>query len=65
LVQQFIQVVGVYPVGSVVELNTGEIGIVKQIDHDAPLAPVVLLVENCAKYVTLKSARAGSLTTDR
>ena len=30
----------VYPV----ELNTGEIGIVKQIDHDAPLAPVVLLV---------------------
>jgi len=34
----------VYPVGSVVELNTGEIGIVKQIDHDAPLAPVVLLV---------------------
>jgi putative nucleotidyltransferase with HDIG domain len=46
LVQQFIQVVGVYPVGSVVELNTGETGIVKQVNHEAPLAPVVLLVKS-------------------
>lgn len=45
LVQQFIKVVGIYPVGSIVELNTGETGIVKQINHDAPLAPVVLLVK--------------------
>jgi putative nucleotidyltransferase with HDIG domain len=45
LVQRFIQVVGVYPVGSVVELNTGETAIVKQIHHHAPLAPVVLLVK--------------------
>lgn len=46
LVQQFIQVVGVYPVGSVVELTTGETGIVKQINHEAPLAPIVLLVKS-------------------
>ncbi|MDH5334817.1 MAG: HD-GYP domain-containing protein [Nitrospira sp.] len=46
LVQRFIQVVGVYPVGSVVELNTGETGIVKQVNHEAPLAPVVLLVKS-------------------
>jgi hypothetical protein len=46
LVQQFIKVVGIYPVGSVVELNTGETGIVKQLNHDAPLAPVALLVKN-------------------
>lgn len=46
LVQRFIQVVGVYPVGSVVELNTGETGIVKQINHDTPLAPVILLVKS-------------------
>ena len=45
LVQRFIQVVGVYPVGSVVELNTGETGIVKRINHHAPLAPVVLFVK--------------------
>ncbi|WHZ29445.1 MAG: hypothetical protein OJF51_004247 [Nitrospira sp.] len=46
LVQRFIQVVGVYPVGSVVELNTGETGIVKRVNHHAPLAPVVLLVRS-------------------
>lgn len=46
LVQRFIQVVGIYPVGSVVELNTGEIGIVKRVNHDAPLAPVVLFVKS-------------------
>ena len=46
LVQQFIHVVGLYPVGSVVELNTGETGIVKEIHHHAPLAPVVLLVKS-------------------
>lgn len=45
LVQRFIQVVGIYPVGSVVELNTGETGIVKQVNHQTPLAPVVLLVK--------------------
>ena len=46
LVQRFVQVVGIYPVGSVVELNTGETGIVKRINHHAPLAPVVLLVKS-------------------
>ncbi len=46
LVQRFIQVVGVYPVGSVVELNTGEVAVVKQIHHHVPLAPVVFLVKS-------------------
>ncbi len=46
LVQRFIHVVGVYPVGSVVELNTGEVAIVKQIHHHVPLTPVVLLVKS-------------------
>lgn len=46
LVQQFIHVVGIYPVGSVVELNTGEVGIVTQIHHHVPLTPVVLLVKS-------------------
>jgi len=51
LVQQFIHVVGVYPVGSVVELNTGETGIVKEVHHYAPLAPVVLLVKSAGNTV--------------
>jgi len=44
LVQQFVQVVGVYPVGSCVSLNTGETAIVKQFNHEAPLRPLVVLV---------------------
>ena len=46
LVQRFIRVVGVYPVGSIVELNTGETSVVKQVNHHAPLAPVVLHVKS-------------------
>jgi HD-GYP domain-containing protein (c-di-GMP phosphodiesterase class II) len=44
LVQQFVQVVGVYPVGSCVLLNTGETGIVKQFNHQAPIRPLVILI---------------------
>jgi hypothetical protein len=44
LVQQFIHVVGVYPVGSCVALNTGEAAIVKQFNHHVPLEPLVVLV---------------------
>ena len=44
LVQQFVQVVGVYPVGSCVALNTGETAIVKQFNHEAPIRPLVVLV---------------------
>ena len=45
LVQRFIQVVGVYPVGSVVRLNTGELAIVTRINHQAPLEPVIMIVK--------------------
>lgn len=54
LVQRFIQVVGIYPVGSVVELNTGETAIVKQIHHHVPLAPVVLLVKSAGNTLFSK-----------
>ena len=43
LVQQFVQVVGVYPVGSCVLLNTGETAIVKQFNHHDPIRPQILL----------------------
>jgi putative nucleotidyltransferase with HDIG domain len=44
IVQRFIQVVGVYPVGSVVELNTGELAVVRSLEREAPLQPSVILV---------------------
>ena len=44
LVQHFVQVVGVYPVGSCVLLNTGEKAIVKQFNHQAPVQPLIVLI---------------------
>jgi putative nucleotidyltransferase with HDIG domain len=45
-VQQFIQCVGVYPVGSCVLLNTGEAGIVSQLHQDQPVSPKLILVRD-------------------
>ena len=44
LVEQFIQCVGIYPVGSLVELNTGEVGIVISQNRVRRLQPKVLLI---------------------
>jgi putative nucleotidyltransferase with HDIG domain len=44
LVQKFIQCVGIYPLGSVVELRTGQIGIVISSCPDARLFPKIMLV---------------------
>ncbi|MEW6542389.1 MAG: HD-GYP domain-containing protein [Nitrospirota bacterium] len=46
LVERFIKCVGVYPVGSCVLLNTGEVGIVTQIYQDQPLTPKLLLIRD-------------------
>ena len=46
LVQQFVQVVGVYPVGSCVSLDSGETAIVKQFNHHAPIRPLVVLIKD-------------------
>ncbi len=45
-VQQFIQCVGVYPVGSCVLLSTGEVGVVRQLHHAQPVNPKVILVRD-------------------
>ena len=46
LVEQFIQCLGIYPIGSTVELNTGEIGIVINTNPDRRLLPRVMLVRD-------------------
>jgi HD-GYP domain-containing protein (c-di-GMP phosphodiesterase class II) len=57
LVQQFVQVVGIYPVGSCVSLNTGETAIVTQLNRHAPLQPMVVLI-------TDKDGRRRSISVD-
>jgi len=44
LVEQFIQTVGLYPTGSLVELNTGEVGAVVAINGLHRLKPTVMLL---------------------
>ncbi|MBW3566391.1 MAG: HD-GYP domain-containing protein [Proteobacteria bacterium] len=46
LVQEFIKCIGIYPVGSLVELGTGAIGIVMTKDPHNKLRPVVMLVRD-------------------
>lgn len=44
LIQEFIRTIGIYPVGSVVELLTGHIGIVVKLNQSHRLKPVVMLI---------------------
>jgi len=44
LIEQFIQVIGVYPVGTIVELTDGRVGIVVAQHLEARLRPVVMIV---------------------
>jgi len=46
LVEQFIQCLGIYPVGSIVELNNGEVGIVIAVELDKRLQPKLMLVRD-------------------
>lgn len=43
-VERFIQCVGIYPVGTLVELDTGEIAVVSSVNHGKLLRPEVVLV---------------------
>jgi HD-GYP domain-containing protein (c-di-GMP phosphodiesterase class II) len=49
LVEQYIQCMGIYPIGSLVEMNTGAIGVVITINRERRLLPKVLLILNCDK----------------
>ena len=44
MVEQFIQCLGIYPIGSVVELNTGEVGVVVTTNRTHRLNPRVAIV---------------------
>src|SRR5690606_20673288 len=46
LVQDFIKCIGIYPVGSLVELGTGAVGVVMTKDPQNRLRPVVMLVRD-------------------
>jgi len=49
LVEAFIQCMGIYPVGTLVELQTGEVGLVISTDSRFRLRPTVLMILSSAK----------------
>lgn len=44
MIEQFIQCMGIYPIGSLVEMTTGSIGVVATINRERRLRPKVVLV---------------------
>ena len=49
LIERFIQCLGIYPVGTVVELGSGEIGVVISVEPDHHLLPKLMLVRDGTK----------------
>jgi putative nucleotidyltransferase with HDIG domain len=45
LMQKFIKCIGIYPIGSLVELNTGDVGVVMSTNRRNRLKPVVMLLK--------------------
>lgn len=52
MVEQFIQSIGVFPVGSLVELSTGEIAVVVTHNKHKRLRPKVLVITDAGKQLT-------------
>lgn len=53
LVERFIQCLGIYPIGSLVELNSEEVGIVISVAQGRRLTPMIMLVRNAEKNVMM------------
>ena len=62
----FIKCIGIFPPGAIVELNTGEVGIVISANTDSKLRPKVLLVRSKdKKTITEKSIDLSSIEFER
>ncbi len=49
MVEQFIQAIGIFPVGTLVELNTGEVAVVLKENMDSRLQPTLAIVRDSEK----------------
>jgi putative nucleotidyltransferase with HDIG domain len=58
LLEQFIQCIGIYPIGTIVELTSGEVGVVISVNTEMRLRPKVLLIldENKNPYYPTRIA---------
>ena len=54
LVRRFVQLLGIYPVGNLVRLNTGEVAVVRQVHAPDPYRPLVrVLIDRDGKRLDL------------
>lgn len=65
LVEQFVRAIGVFPVGSLVELSTGEVGIVLSLDRSDRLEPRLLLLTRPDKRPLADPVQPPHPTRDR
>ncbi|WP_049723520.1 HD-GYP domain-containing protein [Gilvimarinus polysaccharolyticus] len=63
LVVEFIRAIGLYPTGTLVELNTGEVGVVVEQNFDRRLKPKVMIVIDALKQ-PLKTPKLLDLAID-
>ncbi|HET7371625.1 MAG TPA: HD domain-containing phosphohydrolase [Gammaproteobacteria bacterium] len=49
IADQFVQAIGVYPTGTLVELNSGEVGVVIEQNRTRRLQPKIIVIMNAAK----------------
>jgi hypothetical protein len=63
-VELFIQAVGVFPTGTLVELNTGEVGVVIGQNRFRRLRPMVILILDGQKQVREEFTKIDLLTCD-
>ncbi len=65
LVEQFIQCMGIFPIGSVVILNTGEVGVVRTMNRAQRLKPEVVLVlkPDKTRYGALRAVNLARKTS--
>ncbi len=60
MIEKFIKCLGIYPIGCVVELNLGHVGIVISASEKSKLRPIVMLVQN-SKHETFPKPKLINL----
>lgn len=67
LVEQFIKCLGIYPIGSLVELSTGQVGVVVFFSEKSHLSPTVMLIldEHKTPYDQFRYVNLGSTVWEK
>jgi HD-GYP domain-containing protein (c-di-GMP phosphodiesterase class II) len=62
LVEEFIQAIGIYPTGTLIELSTGEVGIITEQNLDRRLRPKIMLILDREKQPVRKATEIDLLS---